>query len=121
LTMQESSPEGDETRSSPEATPQPAPPKGDFYDDERVDAVLASKPEISNSMREKLINESRGLGADPNAQNPFLYVFGAVGIFVVLGARTSAGLDPSRARSLSLSLPLPLPLPLPLYLTSLAA
>ena len=36
-------------------------------------------------MRERLINESRGLGADPNQKNPFLNVFAAVGVFVVLG------------------------------------
>jgi len=32
------------------------------------------------------INEQRGLGADSNSQNPFLYVFAGVGIFVLLGA-----------------------------------
>jgi len=57
-----------------------------FYDDEREDAVLAQKPEISNSMRDRLIKESRGLGADPNAKNPFLPVFFGVGVFVILGA-----------------------------------
>jgi len=57
-----------------------------FYDDEREDAVLAKKPELSNTMRERLINESRGLGADPNAKNPFLPVFFGVGAFVLLGA-----------------------------------
>ena len=34
----------------------------------------------------RLINESRGLGADPNQKNPFLLVFAGVGVFVVLGA-----------------------------------
>ena len=37
-------------------------------------------------MRERLINESRGLGADPNQKNPFLFVFAGVGVFVLLGA-----------------------------------
>ena len=44
------------------------------------------QPEISNAMRERLINESRGLGADPGSKNPFLLVFFGVGVFVVLGA-----------------------------------
>ena len=39
-------------------------------------------------MRDKMIAESRGLGADPNAKNPFLPVFFGVGVFVVLGALT---------------------------------
>ena len=62
-----------------------------LYDDEIVDEAITytdgtKKPEISNAMRDRLINESRGLGADPNAKNPFLYAFGAVGVFVCLGA-----------------------------------
>ena len=57
-----------------------------FYDDEKEDAVMAAKPAISNSMRERLINESRGLGADPNQKNPFLPVFFGFGVFVILGA-----------------------------------
>ena len=46
----------------------------------------APQPQISNAMRDKLINESRGLGADPGAKNPFLPVFFGVGVFVMLGA-----------------------------------
>mmetsp|Transcript_44283 Transcript_44283/g.88488 ORF Transcript_44283/g.88488 Transcript_44283/m.88488 type:complete len:126 (-) Transcript_44283:317-694(-) len=57
-----------------------------FYDDEKDDAVLAKKPPISDAMRKKLLNEQRGIGADPNSKNPFLFVFAGVGIFVVLGA-----------------------------------
>ena len=62
-----------------------------FYDDESGNDPIkyadgTRKPEISTSMREKLINESRGLGADPGAKNPFLFVFGGVGVFVLLGA-----------------------------------
>ena len=53
------------------------------YDDE-VDTA-PKKEELSATMRERLINESRGLGADPNQKNPFLNVFAAVGVFVVLG------------------------------------
>ena len=76
-----------------EATPPEAPPPeptsdsyGNFYDDEKEDAVLQAKPDISESMRARLIKEQRGIGADPNAKSPFLLVFGAVGVFVVLGA-----------------------------------
>ena len=63
------------------------------YDDEVADGPVTytdgtKKPELSNTMREKLINESRGLGADPNQKNPFLIVFVAVGVFVVAGALT---------------------------------
>ena len=43
-------------------------------------------PALSNTMRDKMIAESRGLGADPNAKNPFLGAFFGVGVFVVLGA-----------------------------------
>lgn len=57
-----------------------------FYDDEKEDAVLAAKPPVSDAMRKRLLSESRGLGADPNAKNPFLPVFFGVGIFVLLGA-----------------------------------
>ena len=67
-----------------------------FYDDETVadqpimyknaDGTTTKKPEISSSMRDRLINESRGLGADPNQKSPFLLVFGGVGVFVLLGA-----------------------------------
>ena len=59
---------------------------GNVYDDEYEDPVLANKPELSNSMRKRLIEESRGLGADPNSKNPFLPVFFGVGVFVLLGA-----------------------------------
>jgi len=64
----------------------------DLYDDqipEKEQIVYTSgekKPELSNAMRDRLINESRGLGADPNQKNPFLFVFAGVGVFVVLGA-----------------------------------
>jgi len=58
-------------------------PAGDFYDDEKP---MVEKPALSNSMRDRLINESRGLGADPNSKNPFLPVFLGVGVFVILGA-----------------------------------
>jgi hypothetical protein len=37
-------------------------------------------------MKERLIRESAGLGADPNQKNPFLPVFFGVGVFVLLGA-----------------------------------
>ena len=57
-----------------------------FYDDEREDKVLAAKPQISDSMRQRLINEQRAIGADPNSKNPLLLVFGGVGVFVLLGA-----------------------------------
>lgn len=82
--------EDEDAVKSEEATPEQAG-YSTFYDDESGDQPIkyadgTKKPEISNSMREKLINESRGLGADPGAKNPFLLVFGGVGVFVVLGA-----------------------------------
>mgnify|MGYP007078186544 CR=1 FL=1 len=55
----------------------------DFYDD---DKPIIEKPPVSNAMRERLINEARGVGADPNSKSPFLPVFFGVGVFVVLGA-----------------------------------
>jgi len=67
---------------------------GALYDDEVPEGqqvVYTSgekKPTLSNTMRDKMIAESRGLGADPNAKNPFLPVFFGVGVFVVLGALT---------------------------------
>jgi len=63
----------------------------EFYDNEEGMAKEKPKQEISNSMRDRLINEAQGLGADPNQKNPFLGVFLAVGVFVVLGA-LSAGM-----------------------------
>ena len=42
--------------------------------------------ELSQTMKDRLIAESRGLGADPNSKNPFLPVFFGVGVFVTLGA-----------------------------------
>jgi len=68
------------------------PSSGALYDDEipEGDQVVYTsgqkKPTLSNTMREKMIAESRGLGADPGAKNPFLGVFAGVGVFVVLGA-----------------------------------
>ena len=41
---------------------------------------------LSNTMKDRLIRESAGLGADPNQKNPFLPVFFGVGVFVLLGA-----------------------------------
>tara|TARA_B110001452_G_C15216384_1_gene421819 strand:- start:1399 stop:1893 length:495 start_codon:yes stop_codon:yes gene_type:complete len=67
---------------------------GALYDDEmgdETDVTYTSgekKPQLSNTMRDKLINEGRALGADPNAKSPFLPVFAAVGLLVVLGALT---------------------------------
>jgi len=64
---------------------------GALYDDEipeGTEVVYTSgqkKPQLSNTMREKMIAESRGLGADPGAKNPFGAVFIGVGVFVVLG------------------------------------
>lgn len=54
---------------------------GNFYDDERP----MQKKEISDTMRKRLLNEQRAIGADSGSKNPFLLVFGAVGVFVVLG------------------------------------
>ena len=67
---------------------------GALYDDEIPEGTQITypsgqkKPELSNTMREKLINEGRALGADPNAKNPFLPVFGGFFLLVVLGALT---------------------------------
>jgi hypothetical protein len=55
---------------------------GAMYDDDMPELG----PGISDSMKERLIKESRGLGADPNSKNPFLLVFVGVGVFVLLGA-----------------------------------
>ncbi|KAL1521926.1 hypothetical protein AB1Y20_021574 [Prymnesium parvum] len=55
-----------------------------FYDDEKDTAP--EKPALSDAMRQRLLNEQRGLGADANSKNPFLLVFAGVGVFVLLGA-----------------------------------
>lgn len=57
---------------------------GTFYDDEVVS--YKEKPAVSDAMRKKLLNEQRAIGADSNSRNPFLFVFGGVGVFVLLGA-----------------------------------
>ena len=79
----------------PPAEPQPsdaaeqAPPPqqlnrdGTVYDDV---SPPPKRPELSNSMRERLLKEQRSLGADPNAKNPFLLGVGAVALFIALGA-----------------------------------
>ena len=41
---------------------------------------------LSSSMRARLLDEQRALGADPNTKNPYLYVVGAVAVFIALGA-----------------------------------
>ena len=53
-----------------------------------ISLVQAPVPqtELSQTMKDRLIAESRGLGADPNSKNPFLPVFFGVGVFVTLGA-----------------------------------
>ena len=62
---------------------------GNVYDDE---SEQDDGPQFSDTMRQKMINESRGLGADPNKQNPFLGVFAGFGIFVLLGALASGSI-----------------------------
>ena len=52
------------------------------YDDEMPPL---DTPQISEAMKQKLIRGQRSLGADPNSGSPFLLVFGAVGVFVILG------------------------------------
>lgn len=54
---------------------------GNFYDEDNP----LPKKEISDAMRKRLLNEQRAIGADSGSKNPFLLVFGAVGVFVVLG------------------------------------
>ena len=56
---------------------------GNVYDDV---APPPPRDPLSNTMKERLIRESAGLGADPNQKNPFLPVFFGVGVFVLLGA-----------------------------------
>ena len=71
----------------PPATAEDAPAAegyATFYDDEKDSAP--PKPALSENMRQKLLNEQRGLGADTNSKNPFLAVFAGVGVFVLLGA-----------------------------------
>ena len=50
-------------------------------------AILETQPEepasqrpaeISDTMRKRLLNEQRAIGADSGSKNPFLLVFGAV-------------------------------------------
>ena len=55
----------------------------------RAPCAQANEPRLlprQNTMKERLIRESAGLGADPNQKNPFLPVFFGVGVFVLLGA-----------------------------------
>jgi len=75
-----------ETKETTWQRPGTAPVKdaaGNVYDDE---TTQDDGPDFSNSMRQKMIDESRGFGADPGSKNPFLAVFAGVGVFVVLGA-----------------------------------
>ena len=82
LVMQEAPPPD----SKPEEETTAALPTGGYstvYDDEVPEDT---KPPVSSSMRDRLIKEQRSMGADPNSGSPFLGVFGAVGVFVILGA-----------------------------------
>ena len=71
----------------PEGATEMAPDEKDgyqtYYDDEKAPVP---QTELSQTMKDRLIAESRGLGADPNSKNPFLPVFFGVGVFVTLGA-----------------------------------
>ncbi|KAL3908659.1 MAG: hypothetical protein SGPRY_009711 [Prymnesium sp.] len=72
--------------SPPEAPAEPEKVEGyqTFYDDERDSAP--KKQGLSDDMKKRLLKEQRGLGADANSKNPFLFVFAGVGVFVLLGA-----------------------------------
>ena len=59
---------------------------GNVYDDE---SEQDDGPDFSSAMKQKMINEAGGLGADPNKKNPFLLVFFGIGVFVVAGALSS--------------------------------
>ena len=65
------------------ATAPAADAAGNVYDDA---APPPPRDPLSKTMKERLIRESAGLGADPNQKNPFLPVFFGVGVFVLLGA-----------------------------------
>lgn len=54
--------------------------------DAALEKEIKAERQLSQTMKDKMIAESRGLGADPNQKNPFLPVFIGVGVFVVLGA-----------------------------------
>jgi phosphoglycerate kinase len=56
--------------------------RGNFYVDE-VAQYETDGP--SDTMKQKMIDESRAIGADPNAKSPFLLVFGGFVIFIVAG------------------------------------
>ena len=78
-----------ETKETTWQRPGTAPAKdsaGNVYDDE---SEQDDGPGFSDSMRQKMIDESRGLGGDPNQKNPFLLVFAGIGLFVVAGALSS--------------------------------
>ena len=86
------SPAAQETKETTWQRPGAAPKAdaaGNVYDDE---SEQDDGPQFSETMRQKMINESRGLGADPNKQNPFLGVFAGFGVFVLLGALASGSI-----------------------------
>ena len=60
---------------------------GALYDDEIPD--VAPKEMLSDNMRNRLLNEAKGMGADYNTATPnyILYVGLAVGVLVVLGGQ----------------------------------
>ena len=78
-----------ETKETTWQKPGTAPAKdsaGNVYDDE---SEQDDGPDFSSAMKQKMINEAGGLGADPNKKNPFLLVFFGIGVFVVAGALSS--------------------------------
>uniref|UniRef100_A0A7S0Q1Q0 Uncharacterized protein n=1 Tax=Coccolithus braarudii TaxID=221442 RepID=A0A7S0Q1Q0_9EUKA len=86
-TLMQTGADGEEPTSSPPApdakAAEPAPAYSTVYDDDG--SYVPPKDPLSSSMRARLIREQQSMGADPNKGNPFLLVFGAVGVFVVLG------------------------------------
>lgn len=86
------SPAAQETKETTWQRPGAAPKAdaaGNVYDDE---SEQDDGPKFSDAMRQKMINESRGLGGDPNQKNPFLLVFAGFGLFVLAGALASGSL-----------------------------
>mmetsp|Transcript_13243 Transcript_13243/g.27021 ORF Transcript_13243/g.27021 Transcript_13243/m.27021 type:complete len:131 (+) Transcript_13243:51-443(+) len=85
-----SSPEGGDGDAGLEK-PVVVDPKAPIYDDDALydDQVEYKPPELSASMKSKLLSEAQGLGADYNSKSPpyILYISGIILLLVAVGGQ----------------------------------
>lgn len=85
--LSSSVPPNEETETTVTSTSVTKSADGTFYDDE-VDPIPVTKVGLSDSMKQRLINEaSTGLDSDKAQNNVILYIIGIVSVLVLLGGK----------------------------------